>query len=405
MTRNSKGTLLITPLRYHSATWALLALIAGSLLLVGVAVAGALWWLMLLWQAAINPVDIERILWALVATALVAIWLAPLATNSTRPKGLPMKPSEAPELFKAIRDGWGRAGIPATLQIEICADAGLQLAPPGTLWQGLAGSPRRLWIGMGALEELTADELVSLATASAADWGGSGYAVGGFVGRMLQTFEAVGGAFAAGGCQQYVNPLLFLLAGVTQLLHRPGLLANFAWQAPLFLDVFGIRSGGALIYSGAREKSVLNEALFETTAYNVVVDLMEQGKQLKNLFLYFEESKQQIDSANLTKLRDSIFADETGTAGSGLAGSLAPNLTLPTLSQRLARVEMSPAAASRDTRPSRDLIPNVVDWEERLSERLTTALDQALQSSRAEMWEQHQRDVQTMKDEYENRQQ
>lgn len=387
------------PLRYHPRVWLL-----GGLTILGVGLlitaAGAMvTGLLLLWRWALEPAQVLRIVWALMATVLAMTWLMPMITRTRRSRGAMLPVPEAAELHHVVREACRRTGIGAAIHLELCADAGLRLAPPESFGQALMGSPRTLQIGLGLLNEVSGPELASLSVATASEWGGRGYRLGGYITRVLQGIEGLGGAMGSGGCLQWCNPLFWLVIGLAQLLQHPALLRDFAWQRPLFTDALGSTGGSAVYYSG-REAAVLNEAIWETTAYNVVFDLMEQGKQLKNLFRYYSEHKATIAPVNINMLRDAVFS-APGADG----GDLPEGVMLPTLSQRLARViRLPPGELDCKAAPARTLMPDIEQWEEKLTQALTSGLDQALQSAREELWEESQREIATMKDEYENRQ-
>jgi hypothetical protein len=301
-------------------------------------------------------------------------------------------------LFELIHSAWRRAGIPGKPRIDLTADASLKLAPPPGLGGAIVGQTRVLQVGIGLFNELTAEELVSLLAASASEWGSRGYGIGGFVTCIALGLETLGGLLGSGGCIQLVNPLYWITAGLAQMLQRQSLLKHVAWQRPLYADAAGVAAAGSMVYYSALEKATLNEAIFESTAYNVIFELMEQGKQLKNLFAYYAESKATIEPININMLRDAVFS-APGVAGT----SLPAGLELPTLAQRLARVMQLDYRESFAPQSARELIPDIVDWEERLTAGLTSGLDHALQSAKEELWQESQLEIATLKDEYDHR--
>ncbi|HYE80301.1 MAG TPA: hypothetical protein VEI97_20180, partial [bacterium] len=345
-----------------------------------------------------------RLAGALIGTALLLAWFAPLVPPALAPRGLLLRDSEAPELYRLVREALREARIGGPVMVELTADASLSLAPPRHLPHALLGMPRQLSLGMALLDEVTADELRSLVAATAAQWGGGGYAAGGLIHRITLGLDGAGHAFGSGGCLQFINPLFWITAALAQLLQDPRLVRHLAYQRPLFHDALGVRAGGSMTYYAAQEKAALNEAIWEATAYHVIFDLMEQGKQLKNLFAYFAERKAEVEPVNISMLRDEVYSDTTGTvAGGGGRPEPVPGLQYPSLSQRLARVMHLPYQEERDKRRARALLPNPAALEEALTQKLTQSLDLALQTAKQEMWEDQQREIQLMKDEYEAR--
>ncbi|MCG3151483.1 MAG: hypothetical protein GEEBNDBF_00756 [bacterium] len=388
----------VPPLRYHSAIWGQLGLATLALLLfhlvVGLLLGGVVW----LWWKALVPLQISRVLWALAATLLAGIWLAPLIDRPVQPRGRWLRVADAPQLFELLRAAWQRAGIPGTPQIDLCADASLTLAAPAGIGSALVGQPRVLRVGLGLVNELTAEELVGLLAAAASEWGCRGYGVGGFLTRLSLGLHTLGGLLGAAGCLQMLNPLYWTTAGLTQILDRSPFARHLCWQQPLYADAAGVAAVGSMIYYSGREKAALNEVIFESTAYNIVFELMEQGKRLKNLFEYYTEKKSEVEPVNISMLREGVMSTPLVRGP-----ELSPALELPTLGQRLARVMQLPFQESFATVPARDLVANIVTWEEQLTEGLTVGLDQALRAAKDELWRESQLEIATMKSEYENR--
>jgi Zn-dependent protease with chaperone function len=338
--------------------YAALPFIAAGLL---VGTLGLLW---LIFQAGRIPIKLVVIVIVVGLGMVWAVLKSMFARMGSGSFGIAKTDGECPKLFEALREVARRVDTSPVDEVYIAPGTEIAVHQEGRGPWGMFGTKRRvLTLGLATLRTLTIPELKSILAHEYAHFSHQDTHYSRFIHRVdLSIHTALSGMGAAGGKLNYVNPFFWFLV----LYYRAYSLlsAGFSRSREYLADRMSCSLYGSKVFTSALTKVCTEGPLFDTTMYDSVAGMLNEGKAFKNMYEAFTEFRQGDSStADREKIRAALEAERPSFFASH-----------PTYQERLAAAGAFPPGREFDATPAIQLFDDPAALEEQLTEYLTGAI-------------------------------
>ena len=294
-----------------------------------------------------------------------AVIKALFASFSKGSFGILKRADDCPRLYEVLRDVARRVDTEPVDEVYLSPGAMIGVHQEGRGPFGIFGGKRRvLTLGVSTMHFLTVNQLKSILAHEYAHFSHKDTFYSRFIYQVsLSIRKAVEGMSQAGGWLTYVNPFywFFLLYSKAYAL----LSAGYSRSREFLADRMAVSLYGSDVFAKALETVCIDGALFESTAYHNIAELLRKKKQFVNMYLAFRRYREQNVNA---KERDKRCRDLLNEKESLFDSH-------PTFAERLAAVQALPKAEKTDVESSMTLFEEPEEIEKELTDFLTGVMD------------------------------
>lgn len=305
-----------------------------------------------------------------------AVLKSVFASTGSGAFGIAKTEADCPRFHAAIREVADKVETQSVDDVYLAPGSEIGVRQEGRGPFGVFGVKRRvLTVGVANLRYLTVGELKAILAHEYAHFSHRDTFYSRFIHQVtLSLDQALSGMGAAGGKLNYINPFFWFFV----LYYRAYslLAAGFSRSQEYMADRLAAGLYGKDVFLSGLTKVATNGALFETTAYQNVQQLMAEGKAFANVYDAFAAYR---DEQLTDEQRQKMFQEFINQKGSMFASH-------PTVRERIAAVATFPDALRVEDASALSLFDRPEEVEKELSDFITGFLDavRRLQTGAAE---------------------